>query len=217
MSLVTRPYLEQLNTWPVDGRHIMAHYDASTVVVYQAYRTTIGQFAVENQRFGGDFSFNRMSWIKPNFLWMMFRCGWGTKVDQQCVLAIRIKREAFDEILSLAVHSSYAPERHSSKEAWEQALHSSSVRLQWDPDHDPTGARVGRRAIQLGLSDEVLRKYATEWIVDIEDVSPFVADQRANAVVNRYEHLVLPFERAYVPASQSLSSRLGLDVHRGPS
>jgi len=27
-----------------------------------------------------------MSWIKPNFLWMMYRCGWGTKEGQQVTL-----------------------------------------------------------------------------------------------------------------------------------
>ena len=26
-------------------------------------------------RFGSRFSMNRMTWIKPSFLWMMYRCG----------------------------------------------------------------------------------------------------------------------------------------------
>ena len=56
------------------------------------------------------FSLNRMSWIKPNFLWMMYRCGWATKADQEVVLAVRMKRSAFDEILRRAVHSSFVSE-----------------------------------------------------------------------------------------------------------
>ena len=217
MSLVTRPYREQLDTWPQAGRHIMAHYDDSTVVVYQAYRPSIARFAVANQRFGGDFSFNRMSWIKPNFLWMMFRCGWATKVDQESVLAVRLKRSGFDEILGAAVHSAYVAEQYASKEVWDEQLRSSSVRLQWDPDHDPTGARVERRAIQLGLSGDILRRYATEWIVEIEDITSFAAEQRAKATTSNHQHLIVPVESPYRPNSEAIASRLGLEPERGAS
>lgn len=89
MNLQTEPYLQQVKRWPVTGRHILAQFDTETIVVYQDYRPTIGLFAVQNQRFGGEFSLNRMSWIKPNFLWMMYRSGWGQnrgrKSSSQCV------------------------------------------------------------------------------------------------------------------------------------
>ena len=49
------------------------------------------------------FSYSRMSWIKTNFLWMMYRCGWATKRNQERVLAIRITRQGFEEILSKAL------------------------------------------------------------------------------------------------------------------
>ena len=68
MDLPTEPYAEQVARWPTAGRHILAHYDDETIVVYQAYRPSIGRFAIEHGRFGGDFSYSRMSWIKPNFL-----------------------------------------------------------------------------------------------------------------------------------------------------
>ncbi len=48
---------------------------SSSIVVYQAYRPEIGDFSVEHQHFGGAFSYNRMTWIKPNFLWMMYHSG----------------------------------------------------------------------------------------------------------------------------------------------
>jgi uncharacterized protein DUF4291 len=80
----TRPYLEQLPTWPPSGRHILAQFDDDSIYVYQAYRPAIANYAVTNQRFGGEFSYNRMSWIKPNFLWMMYRSGWaGRKVRRE--------------------------------------------------------------------------------------------------------------------------------------
>jgi hypothetical protein len=84
----------QTARWPATGRHIMASYDADEVVVYQAYRPSIGRYAAEHGRFGGaDFSFGRMSWIKPNFLWMMYRSGWGTKSGQEVTLAVHLKAE----------------------------------------------------------------------------------------------------------------------------
>ncbi|MBO0724214.1 MAG: DUF4291 family protein [Blastocatellia bacterium] len=87
MKLITEPYLEQLNRWPRSGRHILAHFDHSSVTVYQAYRPSIGLHAAKHQQFGGDFSFTRMSWIKTNFLWMMYRSGWGAKTDQEITFA----------------------------------------------------------------------------------------------------------------------------------
>ena len=105
----TEPYLEQFWRWPKTGRHVLAQFDDSSVVVYQAYRPSIGEFAAEHGHFGGpDFSLSRMSWIKPNFLWMMYRCGWASKERQQMVLAIRLSRAFFDTLLRDAVESSLA-------------------------------------------------------------------------------------------------------------
>jgi hypothetical protein len=114
MKLHTELYQNQLKRWPASGRHILSHFDDATIVVYQAYRPGIGLYAVRNQHFGGEFSFSRMSWIKPNFLWMMYRSGWGTKEGQEVTLASRLCRPGFDEILAQAVHSSFIPEVYGS-------------------------------------------------------------------------------------------------------
>src|SRR6476469_8467285 len=107
MKLKTEPYSEQRKRWPASGRHILAQFDAESVVVYQAYRPEIGRFAARHGYFGGAFSLGRMSWIKPNFLWMMYRSGWGTKPGQEVTLAVRIRRSGFDHLLHAAVHSSF--------------------------------------------------------------------------------------------------------------
>ena len=207
MNLRTEDYLAQLKRWPATGRHILAQFDAETVVVYQAYRPAIGLFAAQNQRFGGEFSLNRMSWIKPNFLWMMYRSGWGTKEGQEITLAVRLRRSGFEEILRQAVHSSYVPEIYGSPENWKTRLNESPVRLQWDPDHDPRGDKQERRAIQLGLAGEVLRQYAQNWVVSIEDISAFVADQRANA--NDYASLITPQEDVYPINNPKIAESIG--------
>jgi Domain of unknown function (DUF4291) len=211
MILLTQPYSDQLKRWPTSGQHILAQFDEETVVVYQAYRAAIGRYAVEHQRFGGEFSLNRMSWIKPNFLWMMYRSGWATKEGQEVTLAVRLRRTAFDEILRQAVHSNYVPEVYGSPEKWKARLVGSEVRLQWDPDHDPCGDKQERRAIQLGLAGDVVRRYAHDWIVNIEDISDFVANQRENAQAKGFANLITPREEIYPVRAIELARRLGTD------
>lgn len=195
MSIPTERYDAQVARWPERGQHILAHYDDDTVIVYQAYRPSIATYAIDNGRFGGpDFSFTRMSWIKPNFLWMMYRSGWGTKEGQEFTLALRIRRTFFDRVIAEAVPSSHDPQQHATREAWQSAVAFSDVRLQWDPDHDPHGGKVERRAIQLGLRGDMLRALATTELVEVIDMSPFVAEQRQ--LIGTPE-LCTPRERVY--------------------
>src|SRR4051794_35641448 len=102
--LITTPYLTQRDTWPSEGRHILAHYNDQYVVVYQAFKPTIGQLAATHGFFGGGFRLDRTSWVKTNFLWMMYRSQWGTAPQQTTVLAVFLQREGFDWMLSQAVH-----------------------------------------------------------------------------------------------------------------
>ncbi len=210
MPLNVEPYLKQKENWPPTGKVILAQYDADSIVVYQAYRPSIGQFAAENGYFGGDFKLSRMTWIKPNFLWMMYRSGWGSKEGQEVTLAIRLQRSAFDAILSQAVHSKYMPELYKDQQAWSRSLNHSDVRLQWDPDHAPSGRKVERRAIQLGLQGEAALKYSREWIVSIEDISAFVTEQRQHMISGNYDALLTPRERAYEVTEPETAIRLQL-------
>jgi hypothetical protein len=209
MNLLTELCTTQATRWPTSGRHILAQFDDESVIVYQAYKPAIGQFALKNGYFGDGFSLNRMSWIKPNFLWMMYRCGWASKEGQEVVLAVRLRRSAFDEILRLAIHSSFVPDAYENELAWKSAVASSDVRLQWDPDHDPSGASVDRRAIQLGLRGEVLKRYAREWLLGIEDVSEFVREQSQQAR-SPYERLITPKEEVYPVNDPEVAARMGV-------
>jgi Domain of unknown function (DUF4291) len=211
MHLHTSPYLQQKAAWPTQGRVILAQYDTESVIVYQAYRPAIGHFAAQQGYFGGEFKLSRMTWIKPNFLWMMYRSGWGTKTDQEVTLAIRLRRSAFDAILSQAVHSHYIPELYSSYAAWRTAIQTSQVRLQWDPDHNPSGVPQERRAIQLGLQGEAARQYARDWLLGIEDISEFVAAQHQHMLAKNYDALITPSEAPYLVSDTALAARLQLD------
>ena len=211
MKLLTQNYLTTINDLPKNGRHIVAQYDDNSVVVYQAYRPAIGHFAASHGYFGGEFQLDRMSWIKTNFLWMMYRSGWGTKEGQEVVLAVWLKRNAFDEILAAAVHSSYSPEIHPSQSDWEKAVKNSQVRLQWDPDHRPSGAKLEQRAIQLGLRGEFLAAYASDWILAIEDISKFVLEQHQN-MQSDCKDLVVPVEKVYPVLNCNIAQKLQLST-----
>ncbi|CAM1355593.1 DUF4291 domain-containing protein [Tenacibaculum halocynthiae] len=210
MKLKTKLYKEQIKEWPKEGHHIMAQYDDEKVVVYQSYRPAIGNFAMNNQYFGGPFKYTRMTWIKPNFLWMMYRNGWGTKEGQEIVLAIHLKKEAFERYLSKAVYSNYQEDIYTTRENWQEQVKNSSIRLQWDPDHNPYGDKIDRRAIQIGIRNNEIIKYATEDIIEIEDISQFVKEQHQHVLNKELDKLIVPEEKPYLSINNSINKLLRL-------
>src|SRR5262245_34763002 len=211
VKLPTERYLDQVATWPSEGRHILAHHDADSIMVYQAYRPSIGHHAVKHGAFGGEFSYSRMSWIKPNFLWMMYRSGWGTKEGQEITLGLRLRRPFFDCILAQAVASSRNQSDQASQDEWKASLAHSNVRLQWDPDHDPHGNALARRAIQLGLRGPVLEDFGKRELIEVIDMTEFVSEQRALLSRVGVGELRTPVERVYVPDDVAIARRLKLD------
>jgi len=103
------------------------------------------------------------------------------------------------------VPSTYDARSGGTEADWHRAVNRSAVRLQWDPDHDPSGARVERRAIQLGIRGETLRRFTNEWILSINDISDMVVAQRGRPP----SELVVPRERVYAPPAEALQG-LGL-------
>lgn len=200
MEIITQQYTEQVKRWPKTGKYILAQYNEEYVVVYQAYRPSIGLYAADNKKFGGDFSFSRMSWIKPNFLWMMYRSGWGTKPGQEITLAISLKRDYFENVLANAFPSTNC--LGLTREAWDAKVAETNVRLQWDPDHDPYGEKQERKAIQLGLCKDFLSPFAGDGIVDIQDISSFVKEQREVLEKDGPAKLITPKETVFEVGSE---------------
>ena len=114
-------------------------FDRETIVVYQAYSPKIAEAAVEAQRFVAPFSFGRMTWIKPSFLWLMQRSNWGQKTGQECVLAVRITRAGWEKALSLAVLTAFEPAVFPSAGAWAKQFREATVHVQWDPERSLRG------------------------------------------------------------------------------
>jgi len=157
---------------PYKEREIRAQFNSDTITVYQAYNTKIARAAVENQTFTSPtFKIERMTWIKPSFLWMMYRSGWGMKENQECILAIKIKRSGFEWALKHACLSHFVPSVHTDSVSWKEALVNTPVRIQWDPEKDLLLHTLPYRSIQIGLHKEAVEHYVTDWIVDIKDIT----------------------------------------------
>lgn len=190
-------------------KEIFAQYDREYIRVYQAYNPTIANEALTLQTFGENFNINRMTWIKPSFLWMMYRSGWGTKKNQECILAIDLYRSKFDEILQKAVLTS--PDSASyTGEQWKKAFDETTVYCQWDPDRNISGNAIDRAAIQIGLKGSTLRDFLETGIFHIEDITPLVRkwnEQRKNGKLNAKN---LPIEKLYPIKDKVIRNRLDM-------
>ncbi|MFI2203194.1 DUF4291 domain-containing protein [Streptomyces sp. NPDC020192] len=120
-----------------------------------------------------------LTWIKPSFLWLMYRCGWGAKEGQETVLAVEITRDGFEWALRHACLSSYAREIHPDRATWQRQLKRAPTRVQWDPERDLHLQPLPYRSLQLGLSGEGAQRYADQWTVAIRDVTPLAHEIQA--------------------------------------
>ena len=176
-------------------KEIRAVYNEKTIRVYQAYNEKIANEAISLGTFGPSFKMERMTWIKPSFLWMMYRSGWANKDGQERILAIDIKREGFEEIIENAVLSTFKDGIDVSYEEWQTRLKRSEVRCQWDPDRDIYGNPLNRRAIQLGLRGSMVDKY-------VNNVSESIS-------LGTFQENILPKEQEY-PLNNNLKVMLGM-------
>ncbi|MEV0094067.1 DUF4291 domain-containing protein [Streptomyces sp. NPDC050738] len=181
------------------NREIRALHTASTITVYQAYGPHIGLPAARDGRFPEAWKRDRMTWIKPSFLWMMYRCGWGEKEGQETVLAVEITREGFDWALRNSCLSHYERGVHADRTSWQRELKRAPARVQWDPERDLHLQQLPYRSLQLGLAGDAARRYADEWTVAITDVTPLAHQIRAlvrSGEIAKAEQL-LPQELVY--------------------
>lgn len=192
-------------------RQIRASFDRATIVVYQAYNNEIAEAALAAGKLVAPFSLSRMTWIKPGFLWLMERTGWARKPNQERVLAMRIGRDTFEKLLGEAVPTHPEPDLYPDADAWRRAINASRVHVQWDPERDLRGNKLGYRSIQLGIGRELLEDYALRWIREITDVTPVARLMKTLLREGQADEAErqLPEERLY-PLPDALARRLGV-------
>jgi hypothetical protein len=198
-------------------RQVRALFTGGTVTVYQAYAPEIAGPAAAAGRFVPPFKRDRMTWIKPSFLWMMYRCGWATKPGQERVLAVELSRSGFEQALADACLSHYDRDRYADRAAWAARLKVSPVRVQWDPERSLRLGELPYRSLQVGLSGPAVDSYVDEWAVGITDITPTVGTIRAalDAGDEAAAMAQLPAERPY-PLPPDLAATIGADGVTGP-
>jgi hypothetical protein len=185
-----------------DEKVIRAYQTDSTIRVYQAFSDELASLAVKHHSFKDNphFKMTRMTWIKPSFLWMMYRAGWGNKDNkQQRILAIDISKEGFDWALAHSC-SSHKPITISTDE-WNIVKSKTPVRVQWDPERNLLLEPLKYRTIQIGLSGIAVEHYINKWITGIIDITE-EAKEISNLVVQhkfKEASLLLPNESIYIP------------------
>jgi hypothetical protein len=180
-------------------------------MVYQAYPDAIAEPAIKAQRFVDPFSFGRMTWIKPSFLWLMHRSNWGTKSGQERTLAITISRSGWESALSRAVLTVFEAGAFRSKSDWVEQFQRAEVHVQWDPERSLRGAALDYYSIQVGISRHVIREFVDDWTVRIDDLSAKVAKMHALLRAGKADEAKrhLPQERTY-PLPPAIAHRLGI-------
>ena len=189
----------------VPYRQVRAVWDAHSITVYQAYGPAIAEPAVAAGRFVAPFSRSRMTWVKPSFLWMMYRSGWATKPGQERVLAVTMSRSGFEEALSLSCLSHMDPAVHNDREQWVALKARSPVRIQWDPERDTSLNPLPYRSLQVGIGPGAVDDYVDHWVLALRDITDEVARLRALPRVTAAD---LPPERPY-PLPDALVARIG--------
>lgn len=190
-------------------KEVFAHYDRQCIRVYQAYNPMIAKEAVALQTFGENFNVNRMTWIKPSFLWMMYRSHWGTKKNQECILALDIYQAKFNELLEKAVLTSPDSTNYNGSQ-WEKAFDETTVYCQWDPDRAINGTMIHRAAIQIGLKGDTLRDFLAESIFHIEDLTLLVNKWNEQRKCGKLNTKNLPVEKLYPIEDRTIRKRLNM-------
>ena len=152
-------------------RLVYADFDEDGVYVYQAFRPKTVQIAVEKGTFGKGFTFERTSWIKPSFGWVLRRTKYGSKNRMQVIAKIKLGHDSFLDLLSQSVDAHCNPDFFENEDSWTRAINTSDVIHQWDPERDIIGRRLDRQAIQIGIRGKVIRNYVSDYITGVEDVS----------------------------------------------
>jgi len=192
-------------------QEIRAEFDNENLTVYQAYNKNIALPAIENNKFEKPFSFNRMTWIKPSFLWLMERSNWGNKSNQEYILKIKIKREAWDKALSMGVLTHPDKEVYSSGYVWEKQFKEAKVHIQWDPERTLKGGKLQERTIQVGISRFLIEEYNNDWISEIVDLTSLVKKINSLRKNGKYKEAkrLLPNEKPY-PVDDEIGKRIGI-------
>lgn len=197
----------------VPVRQVRAVYKPETLIVYQAVPVPVALAAARAGKFVPPYKRDDIMWIRPSFLWMMYRCQWATAVGQERVLEVEMTREGFEWALTHSCLAQYDHAYYGDRETWAAALRSSQVRVQWEPERSLQLTPLPQRSLQVGIGVEVIDRYVNEWTVDVNDITHQVR-RIAEHVRRGDDHRagsMLPDERPY-PLPRALAKSLHISI-----
>lgn len=190
---------------------IRATYDAKRIAVYAAFGPKIAETALLHQQLLPPFSYSRMTWIKPSYLWLMYRSNWAKSAGMERILRIWVKRSNWDAALTEAILTTPEPHVYPDAKKWRKKVDKTRIKVQWDPERNIRNERQAAKSIQVGIMPALAEQYAKKWIDEIEDMTPLTRQVR-NLVYQRdfdQAETLLPEERVY-PVSPAIRKALGM-------
>ncbi|MEM6346478.1 MAG: DUF4291 family protein [Bacteroidota bacterium] len=189
---------------------VYADYDEEGVYVYQAFKPSTVEIAVEKGTFGKGFGLDRTSWIKPSFGWVLHRTKYATKNRMQAIARIKITHQSFLQILQNSVEAHWQPNLFETEDQWQTALKKADVVHQWDPERAIDGRPLDRQAIQLGLRAGILKSYVDEFIIKVESATA-IAHEMGALRKQRVPQIPNPFNEREYELSEELFRSLGCE------
>lgn len=162
-------------------RRVRAAFDERRVVVWQAHTDEIADYALANGRFGGAaWRRDRVTRFRLSLGSLLGRTEWAKRPGRERVLAVSLAREGFEALLRQSAHAEFEPGLYASRAAWRLATRYAPVSVAWHPDVDEHGRDLPTETLRIGVRDAALRRFTEEYVVGVEDWTPWVGRHRAD-------------------------------------
>ena len=183
LPFATAPFARAVETWPTDGRVLLAPFDDEGVWLFATFGPGALALALETGRFGPGYDLTRPRAFDLHLQNLIPARGWSVKLDDSDYAAVRISRAFFDELIAVG--------RGASPDS------KLRVELAWQPCRDPLGAPIGCRVPRLVLEGEALRRMYRIEPQRIVDVTRFVHQQVETLLRGGVTNYAMPLSRRY--------------------
>ena len=158
-----------------------------------------------------------MTWIKPNFAWMLYRAGYGIKdKNQAAILKIKLSHDTIAQILENSVLSHNKDSKGKTRIQWDPARNLFMPTTNKDSDKENNLVEPAKllaikvkdeellKQIQIGINRMDVSKIYVDNILSITDVSELalqIYDIHQSSLLDKTckDMMIYPREQMYVP------------------
>lgn len=172
-------------------RELIASFGDECVVAYQAFDARMAADVLGRRGLAGRWRYDRHTRLQLPWSFVADRYAFGDRLDRPCIVAIAIARAGFDALVTAALNAEWDEQLYKTKGSWRLATRFAPVLVEW----------VGPTP-RLVVHGPLVRQLATEWVVDLRDVTADFQAIRAGTAQP-------PVEREY-PLATDVAQRIGL-------